>query len=112
MPLSAKQRHVLAMLSTAGSYGVAQALRGAQGFDASMIASLANRGLRPRGWGRFSIICPSRCPCGGSFMPALAPLRMVVITDRIPSSATNPFAVAAPIRRRSVSAPSSSLIAQ
>jgi hypothetical protein len=41
-----------------------------------------------------------------SFMPALAPLRMVAITERIPSSATNPFALAAPIRWRSVSAPS------
>jgi hypothetical protein len=45
MPLSAEQRHVLAMLSTAGSDGVAQALLSVQGFDASMIASLANRGL-------------------------------------------------------------------
>jgi hypothetical protein len=45
MPLSVEQRHVLTMLSTAGSDGVAQALLSAQGFDASMIASLANRGL-------------------------------------------------------------------
>jgi hypothetical protein len=45
MPLSAEQRHVLGMLSTAGCDGVAQALLSAQGFDASMIASLANRGL-------------------------------------------------------------------
>jgi hypothetical protein len=45
MPLSAEQGRVLAMLSTAGSDGVAQALLSAQGFDASMIASLANRGL-------------------------------------------------------------------
>jgi hypothetical protein len=45
MSLSAEQRHVLAMLSTAGNDGVAQALLSAQGFDASIIASLANRGL-------------------------------------------------------------------
>jgi hypothetical protein len=45
MPLSTQQRHALAMLSTAGGDGVAQALLSAQGFDASMIASLANRGL-------------------------------------------------------------------
>jgi hypothetical protein len=45
MRLSAEQRHVLTMLSTAGSDGVAQALLSAQGFDASMIDGLANRGL-------------------------------------------------------------------
>jgi hypothetical protein len=45
MRLSAEQRHVLTMLSTAGSDGVAQARPSAQGFDASMIDGLANRGL-------------------------------------------------------------------
>jgi hypothetical protein len=45
MPLNAEQRHVLAMLSTAGNDGIAQALLSAEGLDASMIASLANRGL-------------------------------------------------------------------
>jgi hypothetical protein len=44
MRLSAEQRHVLTMLSTAGSDGVAQALLSAQGFDASMVDGLANRG--------------------------------------------------------------------
>jgi hypothetical protein len=45
MPVSIDQRCALAMLSTAGSAGVAQALLSARGFDARMIASLVNRGV-------------------------------------------------------------------
>jgi hypothetical protein len=45
MPLNADQRGVLAMLSSAGRNGAAQALLSARGFDASMIAGLVNRGL-------------------------------------------------------------------
>jgi hypothetical protein len=43
--LSIDQRRALAMLSTAGSAGFTQALLSARGFDASMLASLVNRGL-------------------------------------------------------------------
>ena len=45
MRFSAYQRRALAMLSTAGRNGVAQALLSADGFDASMIAGFVNRGL-------------------------------------------------------------------
>jgi DNA-binding MarR family transcriptional regulator len=45
MLLSADERRVLAMLLPAGSTGIAQAALSAQGFDASMIAGLVNRGL-------------------------------------------------------------------
>ena len=45
MPVSADQRRVLAMLSAAGPDGVAQAILSANGFDASMVAGLVNRGL-------------------------------------------------------------------
>ena len=45
MPLSAEQRSALVILATAGQGGVAQAVRSAHGFDATMIADLVNRGL-------------------------------------------------------------------
>jgi DNA-binding MarR family transcriptional regulator len=45
MLLSADERRVLAMLLPAGNAGIAQAVLSAQGFDASMIADLVNRGL-------------------------------------------------------------------
>jgi len=45
MPVSADQRRVLAMLSAAGPDGVAQPILSANGFDASMVAGLVNRGL-------------------------------------------------------------------
>jgi hypothetical protein len=45
MALSADQRRALAILATAGGDGVAQAVLSAQGFGATMIAGLVNRGL-------------------------------------------------------------------
>ena len=45
MLLSADQRRALAMLSTAGQDGTAQALLSAHGLDATMIAGLVSRGL-------------------------------------------------------------------
>ena len=43
MPLRADQGHALAMLSSAGRDGAAQALLSAHGLDASMMAGLVNR---------------------------------------------------------------------
>ena len=45
MQVSADQRRVLKMLSSASGDGLAQALLSAKGFDASVIAGLVNRGL-------------------------------------------------------------------
>ncbi len=45
MPLSADERRALAMLATLGRDGVEQALLGAHGFDASMVAELVNQGM-------------------------------------------------------------------
>src|SRR6266446_3749916 len=51
--LTPEQRRALAMLATAGRDGATQALLSAHGFDASMIAGLVNRGLRPSRLKRF-----------------------------------------------------------